>query len=132
MPLLTDSGLAADIADAEAAIVAATGVDPKPWFRCPFGAGMDDPRVLGAIGAAGYRHVGWDVDVEDWEADRDASKIATLLVDGVLGRHAHGDPDSIVLLHSWPVGTGSGVALAIGRLREAGASFVRVDELLAA
>ena len=23
-----------------------TGVDPRPWFRCPFSAGDDDPRVL--------------------------------------------------------------------------------------
>ena len=39
MPLLSTSGLATDIRAAERAIVAATGVDPKPWFRCPFGAG---------------------------------------------------------------------------------------------
>ena len=24
-------------------------VDPRPWFRCPFGAGADDPRVLAAV-----------------------------------------------------------------------------------
>ena len=130
MTLLSDTGLFADIHAAEAAIVAATGTDPKPWFRCPFGDGMDDPRVLGAIESAGYRHVGWDVNIEDWEADRDAPTVGTLLVDGILARRGGGDPDSIVLLHSWPAGTGAGVSLAIARLREAGASFVRVDELL--
>ena len=40
------AGFAADIADGAEAIADATGVDPAPWFRCPFGAGHDDPRVL--------------------------------------------------------------------------------------
>ncbi len=37
---------AADVRAAERAIIATTGIDPRPWFRCPFGAGSDDPRVL--------------------------------------------------------------------------------------
>lgn len=132
MTLLSDDGLRADVQAAEAVIAATTGVDPKPWFRCPFGAGMDDPRVLGAIETAGYRHVGWDVNIEDWDANRDAPTVARLLVDGLLARRAAGDSGSIVLLHSWPAGTGAGVALAVVRLRESGVSFVRVDELLSA
>ena len=127
MTLLSDDGLATDIADAEAAIVAAARLSPRPWFRCAFGAGMDEPRVLGAIAAAGYRHVGWDVNPEDWDPSRDAAQIATAIVDGVLERAAGAMPDSIVLLHSWPAGTGAGVALAVARLRDEGASFVRVD-----
>ena len=27
-------------------------LDPRPWFRCPFGAGHDDPRVLARLEAA--------------------------------------------------------------------------------
>ena len=50
MPLLTDDGLATDVREAEAVIRDATGVDPRPWFRCPFSAGDDDPRVLAALG----------------------------------------------------------------------------------
>src|SRR4029078_5713398 len=46
MPLLPDAGIAEDLADAAAAITAASGVDPVPWFRCPFGTGAADPRVL--------------------------------------------------------------------------------------
>ena len=46
MPLLSDDGLDQDLSDGQAAIVAATGSDPRPWFRCPFGDGHDDPRVL--------------------------------------------------------------------------------------
>ncbi len=71
MPLLTDAGLAEDIAEAGRIILDSTGVDPRPWFRCPFGAGWDDPRVLAAATSDGYRHVGWDVAAEDWEPDAD-------------------------------------------------------------
>ena len=67
MPLLTDAGLVEDIAEAGRVILETTGVDPRPWFRCPFGAGVDDPRVQAAVHAAGYRHVGWHVGVEDWD-----------------------------------------------------------------
>ena len=38
MPLLTDDGLRTDVRDAEQAIRDHVGVDPRPWFRCPFGA----------------------------------------------------------------------------------------------
>jgi len=49
MPQLNSPGLAWDIKTAEENIIAITGVDPRPWFRNPFGAGSDDPRVLKAI-----------------------------------------------------------------------------------
>ena len=50
------TGLATDIRDAEAAIVRARGVDPRPWFRCPFGAGARRPaRLAAAVATLGYR-----------------------------------------------------------------------------
>ena len=58
-----------DVQDGHRAVLAATGVDPRPWFRCPFGAGHDDPRVLGVLEGLGYRNVYWNVVLEDWEAD---------------------------------------------------------------
>src|SRR2546423_8918378 len=51
---LRDDLLRHDIEKAEATIQATTGVDPKPWFRCPFGAGMEDERVLGLLEELGY------------------------------------------------------------------------------
>jgi peptidoglycan-N-acetylglucosamine deacetylase len=125
MPLLSDEGLAADLADGHAAIVAATGSDPRPWFRCPFGAGHDDSRVLAGIEAAGYRDVHWDVELEDWEAHRTGEAIAADCLDGV---QAHGD-GVVVLLHTWPGGTGDAVGPIVTGLRALGADLVRVDEL---
>jgi peptidoglycan/xylan/chitin deacetylase (PgdA/CDA1 family) len=125
MPLLTDAGLAEDLADAAAAIEAAAGVDPRPWFRCPFGAGADDERVLAAIAAAGYRHVGWHVSADDWDPGRSPDVIAAAIVDGVMRR---GD-ETVVLLHAWPAAMLVALDSIVASLAEAGARFVRVDEL---
>jgi peptidoglycan/xylan/chitin deacetylase (PgdA/CDA1 family) len=125
MPLLTDAGLAEDIADATAKIVSATGVDPHPWFRCPFGAGSDDPRVQAAVEAAGYRHVGWHVAAEDWEPDRLGPAIEADVIRGI---SAHGD-GTVILFHTWPRGMLAAMPGIIARSRDAGATFVGVDEL---
>jgi peptidoglycan-N-acetylglucosamine deacetylase len=124
MPLLSDPGLAEDVRSAEAAIREIVGVDPRPWFRCPFGAGVDDPRVISGLKALGYRNVGWDVVATDWEPDM-AGQIASTVVDGVV---AHGD-GAIVLLHTWPAGTLAALPGIARRLRDRGAEFVRVNEL---
>ena len=125
MPLLTAAGLRSDIAASEAAIRAATGIDPKPWFRCPFGAGSTDARVQAAVAAAGYRHVGWDVAGEDWPPERTGADVEESVVSGCL---AHGD-GAVVLLHAWPDRTEDAIDGMVTRLRAAGAELVRLDEL---
>lgn len=125
MPLLTDPGLASDMADATEAIVAATGTDPRPWFRCPFGSGHDDPRVLAMLASLGYRNVHWHVELDDWEPWRTGTAIADDALERVT-RHGDG---AVVLLHSWPGGTAEAVRPIVDGLRDAGASFVTVDEL---
>lgn len=125
MPLLNARGLRADLAAAEAAVLDATGVDPRPWFRCPFGAGVTDERVQRIVREAGYRHVGWHVAGIDWPVERTGRAVEDDIVTGVL---AHGD-GSVVLLHTWPDRTESALPGLVRRLREAGAAFVRVDEL---
>ncbi len=82
MPLFSDSGLDTDVRDAEHVLIDILGVDPKPWFRCPFGDGADDPRVLGRLGELGYRNVGWDVGPEDWDPARTERQIEDASVEG--------------------------------------------------
>ena len=124
MPLLLDHGLHEDLDAARDAIVRATGRDSRPWFRCPFGAGADDPRVLAAIAATGYRDVGWHVEVEDWEPDRTPQAIAA---DAVAGIRRHGD-GAVLLLHTWPGGTVEALPLVLEDL-QVGTRFVTVDAL---
>ena len=127
LSLLTDDGLAADIGRADAVIREATGMDPRPWFRCPFGDGSDDPRVLRAIRRLGYVHVGWDVDSVDWDTDRTATQVAATIRNGVSVRH-----ESVVLLHGWPPATLAAVASTIRFFRRQGAAFVTIGEVAAA
>jgi peptidoglycan/xylan/chitin deacetylase (PgdA/CDA1 family) len=125
MPLLHDEGLRSDVLDAQAVIERTTGADPRPWFRCPFGAGSEDARVLGVLGDLGYRNVHWHVELDDWETWRTGTAIAE---DAIRGVEAHGD-GAVVLLHTWPGGTGDAIESMIEGLRARGASFVSVAEL---
>jgi len=125
MTFLSDDGLRRDLAEGEEAITDVIGTDPHPWFRCPFGDGSDDPRVLGALEQLGYRNVDWHVDVEDWEPWRTPEAIATDAVEGTL---TQGD-GAVLLLHTWPAPTAEALPWVVDRLSSAGARFVTVDEL---
>ena len=125
MPLFNDDGIVSDVTVAQQIIHSITGMDPRPWFRCPFGEGHDDPRVLRRLAALGYRDVHWDVALEDWEPWRTGAAIAA---DAISGVRAHGD-GAVILLHTWPAGTADALGPMIAGLREIGASFVTVDQL---
>ncbi|MDQ2964552.1 MAG: polysaccharide deacetylase family protein [Chloroflexota bacterium] len=125
LPLLTDAGLAEDIQAAEVAIRDAAGISPAPWFRCPFGAGYDDSRVLGAIRARGYRNVHWDVAADDWQSNRTGAQIQDDVSRDAL---AHGD-GAVILLHTWPEPTLDALPGLIGLLRDGGATLVALDRL---
>jgi peptidoglycan/xylan/chitin deacetylase (PgdA/CDA1 family) len=125
MQLLSPEGRRSDIAQATEAVQEATGVDPRPWFRCPFGAGSHDPAVLADIEAAGYREVRWTVDPEDWQPDATAEGVEREVVEGAV----RGGDGAIVLMHPWTRGTGGSIATIIDRLRDVGATLVGVDEL---
>jgi len=117
---LTDEWFRRDVERAEQTIREVTGIDPKPWFRCPFGRGMDDKNVLDALDELGYRHVGWDVDPRDWDETRTVDELVKFVVSG----------EGIVLLHAWPTVTADALGLVIAGLRDRGAAFAGVDELL--
>ena len=125
LPLLTSTGIRTDVRAAEKVIREVVGVDPRPWFRCPFGAGANDPRVLGVLAALGYRDIGQDVSLEDWEPHRTGPAMAADAIRLVPGA---GDP-AVVLFHSWPPGTLAALPALIDGLRDLGARFVRLDEL---
>jgi peptidoglycan/xylan/chitin deacetylase (PgdA/CDA1 family) len=125
MPLLSAAGLTSDVRAAERAIVAATGVDPRPWFRCPFGAGTDDPSVRAGLARLGYREIGWDVEGFDWHSGRRGRGMAREMVTATV---AHGD-GAVLLLHPWTTATEHGLEPLIDGLRDARAAFVRLDAL---
>ncbi len=125
LPLLTDDGIATDVGEAEQVIRETTGVDPRPWFRCPFSAGADAPRVLGILAGLGYRDVGADVVLDDWEPARSGPVLAAA---ALRETPAVGD-GAVVLFHAWPPGTLDALPGIVDGLRGLGADFVRVDAL---
>ena len=125
LPLLTDEGLAIDTRDAERAIRDIAGVDPRPWFRCPFFAGEEDPRILRMLGDLGYTLVPADVVLDDWDPERGSAEIAA---DAVQGCAMVGD-GAIVLLHTWPPQALEALPEIVDSLRAAGASFIDVSAL---
>jgi len=125
LPLLTSAGIRTDIRSAERVIREVVGVDPRPWFRCPFSAGSGDRRVLGVLRELGYRDVGQDVVLEDWEPSRTGAAMAA---DALRLVPEAGDP-AVVLFHAWPPGTLDALPLLIDGLLALGARFLRLDEL---
>ena len=125
MPLFSVEGLREDLADAEAVIRGETGIDPHPWFRCPFGTGADDAGLIATLAELGYRHVGWHVEAYEWDPAATVEGVTEAVVHGAL---AHGD-GAVVLLHPWPDPVAPALAGIVAALREAGATFVRLDAL---
>ena len=125
MTLLSDEGLRADVRLAGETIAELAGVDPTPWFRCPFGDGHDDDRVLLALDELGYRNVHWHVETEDWEPWRTAAEIGG---DTISAAMRHGD-GAVVLLHTWPLATADAVPVALAGFERAGVRLAAIDEL---
>lgn len=125
LPLLTDEGIATDVRDAETAIRDIVGVGPRPWFRCPFFAGSEDPRVLRILGGLGYREVPSDIVLDDWDPARSGVVIATEALDALAGA-ADG---AIVLFHTWPPQTLDALPAIVDGLRARGVTFVDVAAL---
>jgi peptidoglycan/xylan/chitin deacetylase (PgdA/CDA1 family) len=127
MDTLTDAGIESDVLKAQAAIAEITGADPRPWFRCPFGDGHADPRVLAALDRVGYRNIHWDVEPDDWRPERTPADLERLVIDRAL---QHGD-GAVVLLHSWPPATIAALPGILAGLADAGAVMVGLDEAAA-
>jgi peptidoglycan/xylan/chitin deacetylase (PgdA/CDA1 family) len=123
MPLLSAAGREADVMAAQEAIQSVVGVDPRPWFRSPFGAGLSDPDMNQTLAHLGYRNVGWDVDGRDWEESQSAEGVEEALVAGVLAGHG----PRIALLHSWPDSAPRALPGVISRLIQAGTEFVTLS-----
>jgi peptidoglycan/xylan/chitin deacetylase (PgdA/CDA1 family) len=89
---LSTAAATREIKLAETMIRNATGRDPRPLFRFPYGA--RDARTLGVVGRLGYASVRWTVDTWGWMG------LAAQTVAGAQRRVlAHLVPGEIVLMH---------------------------------
>jgi peptidoglycan-N-acetylglucosamine deacetylase len=125
LDLMTDEGVRSSVERAELVIRDVCDTDPRPWFRCPYGAGERDARVLAILETLGYRNVEWDFDTDDWQDGRRRADLIETIVDGC--REA-GD-GARVLVHSWPDVTAAAFPDLIGALRRERMDLVRLDAL---
>jgi peptidoglycan/xylan/chitin deacetylase (PgdA/CDA1 family) len=125
MGLFSPAGFRTDVAAAEGVIRRVVQVNPRPWFRLPFGSSATDARRVALLIELGYRHVGWHVEPKEWQTRATVAGVASAIVDGAT---AHGD-GAIVLLHTWPRPMPDALSIAIPALMSAGARFVRLDQL---
>jgi peptidoglycan/xylan/chitin deacetylase (PgdA/CDA1 family) len=116
--IVEDLGLCRDV-------LLSLGTETRPWFRAPYGKLGD--QQLDAVRRAGYRHIDWHADSEDWRPDARAEAVARRTVEAVRARWPS---PAIVLLHSWPDATASALGLLVEALEPEGASFLTVDQLI--
>ena len=92
MTRLPNAQVAWEIEAARAQIKRVSGVDPKPWFRFPYGA--RNARTLRIVRALGYLPVRWTVDTWGWMGN------CCQTITGVINRAlSHLVPGEIVLMH---------------------------------
>ena len=103
-------------------------VDTRPWYRLPYGAGWSSRRIQKTLRAVGYQHVGWNVDVRDFEAVDEDEVLATL--DHRLATLERvGTASAIVLLHSWPLVTAQSMPRLCEELRRRCDVMMTVDQI---
>jgi peptidoglycan/xylan/chitin deacetylase (PgdA/CDA1 family) len=130
LPTLSDSQVGEEVLGASASIRAATGQDPAPFFRFPYGD--SDSRTLADLNGLGYVAIGWTVDTLGWEGTSGGITSAEVLSRAVGALQ----PGEIVLMHVGSNPTDGSTLDAqtlpamIDAMRQAGYSFVTLDALL--
>lgn len=128
-PTLTDTQVASQLDRTRSAIIAATGKDPIPFFRFPFGD--SDGRTRTLVGAQGYQAVGWTVDSLGWKGTSGgmtASKVVDRVVSAarpgeIVLMHLGANPDDHTTLDA------DALPQIIERLRATGYRFVTLESL---
>jgi peptidoglycan/xylan/chitin deacetylase (PgdA/CDA1 family) len=90
---LTDAQVAAQVQDAQQAILHANGAETRPLFRFPYGD--VNSRVIADVNGLGYVPVRWTVDSLGWEGTSGGQTVQTV-TDRIL---AAAQPGEIVLMH---------------------------------
>jgi peptidoglycan/xylan/chitin deacetylase (PgdA/CDA1 family) len=125
LPQLSADGVRQEVTSARTAILRATGRDPLPRFRFPFGD--YDARTLKMVNDMGYAAVGWTVDTLGWKGASAGVSVATITARVAQNRA----PGEIVLMHIGATPDGStldadALPTIIAQARSAGYTFVSI------
>lgn len=114
LPTLSDAEGRREILEAQGRLRAATGRDPRPLFRFPYGS--RDARTIRLVHALGYVSVRWTVDTLGWMGES-----RTGIVRRVGGQL---QPGEIVLLHLGAPADARALPAVIALVRARGYRFV--------
>jgi peptidoglycan/xylan/chitin deacetylase (PgdA/CDA1 family) len=120
---LPDRQVVAELARAEAAVMAVTGQTTRPWFRPPLGA--RDERIRNLAAAMGYRTVYWTLDSTDWREETTAAMVRQRVLQ-------YAGDGAIIVCHVGSQATGEALPSLLDDLIAAGYRPVTLSELLAA
>lgn len=117
---IADAEVLQQIKEGEEAIRKATGKDPRPLFREPYGAFNEHERRL--VRQAGYSYsIYWEVDTLDWQFPP---------VETLVSRIMKAQSGSVVLMHMNVADTATASDQAIPQLQAKGYQIVPVSRLL--
>lgn len=127
---LSDARIRSELSQAAQRIRQASGHDPAPLFRFPFGD--RDAHRIRVVNDSGYVPVRWTVDTLGWKgtsggmtADRVVQRVMAGLRPGeIVLMHVGSNPDDHSTLDA------DALPAMIGRLRGAGYTFVTLDALI--
>jgi peptidoglycan/xylan/chitin deacetylase (PgdA/CDA1 family) len=120
-----DAFVTQELVDAAAAITAAAGQSPAPYWRPPYGA--QDLRLRTVAAAAGYpTTVMWTLDTIDWRTVADGGPTALDIAKKLRGLPAGG----IALMHLGGWNTLDGLPYGLAGLRSRSLSATSISGLL--
>lgn len=128
---LSDTQIRSEVIDAASTIRSATGADPFPLFRFPYGD--YDSHTLAVVNSLGYVAVGWTVDTLGWKGTSSGVTVSSIVSRVTAALR----PGEIVLMHvgSNPTDHSTLDATAlpsvIASIRAAGYSFASLSSLVA-
>ena len=114
LPALSEAAGRAEIQTATRLLRAATGRDPGPLFRFPYGS--RDARTLALVHSLGYVSVRWTVDTLGWMGESPG---------GIVNRVLKGlQPGEIVMMHLGATTDARALPTVIAAIRARGYRFV--------
>ena len=123
---ITADFIRSELADAGAILAQASGQQPVPYWRAPYGA--LNQAALDAAASVGYtKTFQWDIDTIDWRPISDGGPTAEQIATKVVGNARDG---SIALMHLGGYETLDALKIMIPGLRDRGFLLTSLSDLL--